>query len=102
MTTRIGGFRRRTRKILAKHFRRKGKISIPRFYQIFQSGDKVALVAEVAYHKGMYDPKFHGKVATVTGKRGTNYEVQLKDGGKLKTLIVHPVHLLKSLVKTHG
>ncbi|MDP7323777.1 MAG: 50S ribosomal protein L21e [Candidatus Woesearchaeota archaeon] len=96
MAQRIGGFRRQTRYKLQKHFRKRGKISIPKYLQIFKLGDRVVLHAEPAVQKGMYHPRFHGKVAVVKSKRGTNYEVELKDGGKLKTLIVHPVHLEKN------
>ena len=100
MATRIGTARRGTRHKLKKHFRRKGKISITRYLQIFKEGQKAALTAEPAVQKGMYHPRFHGKVVTVIGKKGNSYEVELKDGGKRKVLIVHPVHLTKQNGKT--
>ena len=43
----------------------------------------------------MYRPKYIGKMATVLRKKGTCYEVGILDLGKSKTLIVHPVHLIK-------
>jgi len=90
---RIGGFRRKTRSKLAKNFREKGKISIARFIQEFKDGDMVCLKAEPGVQKGMYYPRFHGKAAVVTGKRGKCYEVKIKDNNQEKTLIVHPIHL---------
>ncbi len=95
MVQRIGGFRRKTRHKFSKHFKDKGKISIRRFLQELKEGEKVLLDAEPAYQKGMYFPRFHSKLAVVKGKRGECYEVQIKDGGNKKTLIVHPVHLRK-------
>ena len=95
MATRIGGFRRKTRSKLKKGIRDKGKISIRRFFQNFNEGDKVRLVAEPAYQKGMYFPRFHGMSGTILAQRGRCYSVKIKDGGSEKTLIVHPLHLRK-------
>jgi large subunit ribosomal protein L21e len=95
LTTRIGGFRRKTREKLKKPRREKGKLSIRNFLQNFSEGDKVQLVAEPAYQKGMYFPRFHGKTGVVKGKSGECYNVAITDEKKQKTLIVHPVHLRK-------
>jgi len=96
MATRIGGFRRKTRSKFSKPQKEKGKLSLTRFFQKFNEGDKVYLKADPAYQKGMYFPRFHGKVGVLTGKKGRCYEVQVNDLGKQKTLIVHPVHLKKA------
>ncbi len=93
MVKRIGGFRRKTRHKLQKNVRRKGKISLTRFFQEFKPNDKVVLNMEPAYHKGIYFPRFHGKIGTVIQKKGTCFEVVINDHSKKKTLIVHPVHL---------
>ena len=93
---RIGGFRRKTRRKLTKNVRQKGKISISKFFQKFKEGDRVYLVAEPAYQKGMYFPRFHGKSGVVIESQGSNYYVQIKDGNKQKKLLIHPVHLKKS------
>lgn len=94
MVTRIGGARRKTRKRMTKARRSKGKISLTNYFQQLKKGDKVALKAEPAYQKGMYDLRFHGKIGTVGSKTGKCYEVCISDG-KAKKLIVHPVHLKK-------
>jgi large subunit ribosomal protein L21e len=93
MVTRMGGFRRKTRNKLSKRPRERGKISIRRTLQEFKQGDRVALNAEPAQQSGMYHPRFHGKNGLVTERRGECYCVVIRDGGKEKTLIVHPVHL---------
>jgi large subunit ribosomal protein L21e len=91
----MDGFRKRTRHKFKKDHGLKGKISIRKFLQKFDVGDKVYLSVEPAYQKGMYRPKFMGKNAVVLRKKGTCYEVKINDLGKDKTLIVHPVHLIK-------
>ena len=93
MAKRIGGMRRKTRYKFKKHARRKGKISVTNYFQIFSDGDKVFLDVEPAVQKGMYYPRFMGRSGIITGKRGKCYQVQINDLGKEKTLIVHPVHL---------
>jgi len=90
---RTGGFRRKTRHKMSKNIRQKGKLSITKFLSVFNSGDKVCLVAEPAYQRGMYFPRFHGKAGIVVGKKGNCYEIQIKDFTKTKKVIVHPVHL---------
>jgi large subunit ribosomal protein L21e len=90
---RIGGYRRKTRQKMTKGHRQKGKISLSSFFQSFNIGDNVAFLAEPAYQKGMYHPRYHGKVGVVKAKRGDCYEVGIKDGSVSKTMIVHPVHL---------
>lgn len=93
MVQRKGGLRRKTRYKFRKEVRRRGKISITRYFQRFNAGDKVYLHVEPAVQKGMYNPRFMGKGGIVKGKRGRCYTVTINDMGKQKTLIVHPVHL---------
>lgn len=81
---------------MSKNVKQRGKISITRFLREYVAGDKVCLVAEPAFQKGMYFPRFYGKAGVVVGKKGKCYEVQIKDLAKTKKVIVHPVHL-KSL-----
>ncbi len=93
MVKRIGGFRRKTKHKLKKNIRRRGKISLSKYFQTFKIGDKVLLSAEPAVQKGMYFPRYHGRIGIVKGNAGGCYQVNIKDGKKDKTLIVHPVHL---------
>lgn len=96
MAKRIGGSRRGTRSKLAKNVRRKGKISLTKYLQGFKEGDLVVLSAEPAVQKGLYHLKHHGRQGIVQKKRGSCYEVLIKDINKEKKLIVHPVHLKKA------
>jgi large subunit ribosomal protein L21e len=95
MTTRLDGFRKRTRRKFKKNQKDKGKLNIRKYLQSLNIGDKVSLTVEPAYQKGMYRPKFIGKIGTVTAVKGRCYEVEINDFSKRKKLIVHPVHLIK-------
>ncbi len=90
---RIGTNRRKTRAKFTKPVRRKGKISISRFFQNFEDGERVILSVEPAIQKGMYDPKYMGMTGTIMRRTGKCYEVNIVDQKKEKTLLVHPVHL---------
>jgi len=80
---------------MSKTMRKKGKISLSKYFQVFKEGQKVQLMAESAVHKGMYRPRFYGKTGTVKGKQGNCYQVSIKDKNKEKLLVVHPTHLKK-------
>lgn len=95
MVQRIGGFRRKTRHKLQKARRQKGKISITKYFQEFSKGDKVLLKAEPSIHTGMYNPKYHSKVGIIKSKKGSCYNISIKDKSKEKIVVVHPVHLKK-------
>lgn len=98
MAQRTGSSRRKTRSKFRKNIRTKGKISLTRYLQNFNIGEKVNLSAEPAVQKGMYHTRFHGKIGTIKNKKGNCYEVLIKDGKKNKILIIHPVHLKKCQV----
>ena len=95
MVQRKGGFRRKTRSKLRRSPKEKGKISITRYFQKLKQGQKVVLYLNSAVHKGMFLPRFHGKIGTVKNMKGTCYRVSIKDGNKPKILIVHPIHMKK-------
>lgn len=80
---------------MRKHVKAHGKISLVRFLQTFGVGDKTQLVAEPAYHKGLFHMRFYGKMGTIKAQRGQCYIVSIQDKNKQKDLIVHPVHLKK-------
>lgn len=95
MVRRLAGFRKRTRHLLRKSVKERGKISITKYFQQFSIGEKAMIKFEPAYHKGMCSVRFHDRIGTVVGKRGECYELKIVDMGKEKKLIAHPVHLKK-------
>ncbi|MBD3304441.1 50S ribosomal protein L21e [Candidatus Woesearchaeota archaeon] len=95
MTNRRGSYRRKTRKLMSKHFRKKGKISLTKYFAEFNGGEEVVLKAEPAVQKGIYHLRFHGKKGVIKAKQGGCYKVEILDGCKPKNLIVHPIHLAR-------
>jgi len=93
MVKRTGAGRRKSRHKLSKNAKDKGKISLTKYFQKFNIDDRVILKADPAVQKGMYHVTFHGKSGLIKTQKGACYEVEIKDGGKLKTVIVHPIHL---------
>ncbi|MEM4264094.1 MAG: 50S ribosomal protein L21e [Candidatus Woesearchaeota archaeon] len=93
MGKRKGSYRRRSRKLMKKEYKTRGKISVSKFFAAFKIGEKVVLKAEPAYQKGVFHLRFYGKAGIIKGKRGDCYELEICDGGKKKLLIVHPLHL---------
>ena len=93
MPSNKGGSKRKARYKLKKEVRERGKISISRFMQTFDAGQRVHLSIEPSYHKGEYHLQYVGKTGIVKGMRGKCYEVLIQDGGKEKLLIIHHIHL---------
>lgn len=95
MVQRIGTTQRKTREKFKLGYREKGKISLSRYFQEFQLGDKVSLKIHSNVPHGRFFRRFYGECGEVTGKRGECYKITLKDGNKEKDLFVHPIHLKK-------
>lgn len=93
MAQRMGGFRRKTRNKLKKRGPKKGKISVREYVKKLTVGQRVLLKAEPAVQKGMFHPRFYGKVGTIVDQQGRCYKIRIWDGGKQKEMIVHPIHL---------
>ena len=96
MVTRIGTKQRKTRHKFRQNYRNKGKVPLSQYFQKFKDDEKVNLKINPGVQKGRFFPRFHGKTGTVKGKKGSCYKIEIKDGGKKKTIYVHPIHLNKS------
>jgi len=91
MAFKTKGPRSRTRKKLKKEIR--GLPPVNAFLKEFKIGEKVIIKIEPAVHRGMPFPRFHGRIGEIVGKRGRAYLLKIRDGGKEKLIISHPVHL---------
>ena len=91
----IGSSRRKSRHKLKKNIRTRGKISISKYMQDFESGDRVCLKTEPAVQRGIFFMRFHGRNGIVQEKRGNCYVVKISDLGAEKTVVVHHVHLVR-------
>lgn len=95
MSRRKSGFRKKTRDKISKSVRERSKFTVNRLLTHYTSGERVLLKIDPAFHRGMFLPRFHGRNGVVQGTQGKCYVVQMMDGNKEKTLVVHPAHLRK-------
>lgn len=86
------GFRNKTRKILTKKENKGFSDQILRLKNLKQ-GDKVVIMMNPSYHKGMPHKRYHGKIGIVKRRRGRAYEVEVTKGNKEVLLIVPLEHL---------
>lgn len=96
MAKRIGGYRRKTRHLMRKSVRTRGKVSITSQMQTFNKGEMIVLKAEPAVQKGLFNLRFQGRVGKIVDKRGRCYEVEFQDFDKKKILYIPAVHLVRS------
>ena len=89
MVVKSHGKHRRTREKLRKTRR----ITVNQYFRKFDIGDVVAIRIESASARSMPHRRFQGITGKITGKKGRAYLVQIKDSGKLKTVIATPEHL---------
>ena len=78
----------------AKKIRERGKLSLSSYFKKIDDGASVALVTDAGVTSS-YAPRLKGMSGKVIGSRGKFKLVEIKDGNKAKTIIVHPVHLKK-------
>ncbi|MEM1544267.1 MAG: 50S ribosomal protein L21e [Candidatus Bathyarchaeia archaeon] len=87
------GLRRKTRALLRKGPRNRGKSSLSRVLYEYKPGDKVVIDIDPSIHKGMPHRRYQGKVGIVVAKRGRAYEISVTQGDAVKEIIVRPEHL---------
>jgi ribosomal protein L21E len=77
-----------------KNIRKKGKLSLSRYFRKFEEGEKVSVVLEKSLNPGI--PKtLQGRTGVVDSRRGGAYLVKIKDQNKLKEFLIKPIHLKK-------
>ncbi len=87
------GIRTRTRRLLRKKPREKGKLRLSKLLHRHEPGSLVAVKIEPSIHKGMPHRRYHGKVGKIVEKRGRSYVVSVAQGKATKKIIVRPEHL---------
>jgi len=87
------GYRARTRRLLKKEPRERGKIRLSKLLYEYQPGVRVVVKIDPSVQKGMPHRRYHGRVATVIGKRGRSYILSVTQGDAIKEVIVRPEHL---------
>ncbi|UCD45748.1 MAG: 50S ribosomal protein L21e [Candidatus Bathyarchaeota archaeon] len=87
------GPRRKSRSVLTKRVREKGKLGLSRLLAEYEVGQKVVINIDPAIHKGMPHKRFQGKVGTVVEKRGKSYVLDIPQRKTSKYIIARPEHI---------
>lgn len=87
------GYYARTRSLLKKPTREKGKPKISKILQEYSPGSQVIIKMDSSVQKSMPHKRFHGKIGTVVNKRGRGYVVSVPQGNSVKQIIVRSEHL---------
>ena len=87
------GFRRRTRQLLRRKAREKGKTGLSKILREYKPGDRVIIKLDPSMHKGMPHRRFHGRIGVIKDARGKAYVVNVTQGKAVKEIIVRPEHL---------
>ena len=87
------GYRRKTRSLLRRKTRQRGKTGLSTILREYQSGDRVVVKLNPSIHKGMPHRRFHGRIGIVKSKKGRAYIVDVTQGDTIKTITVRPEHL---------
>ncbi len=87
------GYRRRTRSLLRKKSREKGKTGLSKILREYRLGERVVVKLDPSIHKGMPHRRFHGKIGVIENRRGQAYIVSVSQDKAMKEIIVRPEHL---------
>ncbi|MFQ6064502.1 MAG: 50S ribosomal protein L21e [Candidatus Bathyarchaeia archaeon] len=92
------GYRAKTRSLLRRKPRERGKTGLSKILHEYKPGDKVVIKINPSVHKGMPHRRYHGRMGIVTEKKGRAYIVEVREGDATKEIITRPEHL-KSMPK---
>lgn len=87
------GYRHRTRSLLRRKVRERGKTGLSKILREYAPGDRVLVRINPSIHKGMPHRRFHGKIGVIGERRGRAYVVNVSQGDAVKEIIVRPEHL---------
>lgn len=87
------GYRARTRSLLRKKPRERGKIGLSKILHEYKPGEKVVIKMNPSVHKGMPHRRYHGRTGVITEKRGRAYVIEVTQGDATKEIIARPEHL---------
>jgi large subunit ribosomal protein L21e len=81
---------------MSKRVRQRGLGSTNRVLINYETGQRVDVVIDSGFHKGMPHRRYHGRTGIVKGLRGRAVIVDVGVGKATKTLIIRPEHLRPS------
>ncbi len=77
-----------------KKIRDRGKLKLSQYFKNIEDGASVAVVSELGV-RAAFPKRIIGMSGKVVQGRGRFKVVEIKDGNKTKTFIIHPIHLKK-------
>jgi large subunit ribosomal protein L21e len=93
MGRRAKGLRHKTRSLLTRKPRERGKTGLTKILHEYAVGEKVVVKLDPSMHKGMPHRRFQGHVGLISQKKGKAYVVKVTQGEAMKEIIVRPEHL---------
>lgn len=87
------GFRAKSRSLLRRKPRERGKMSLSKILREYKPGENVVIDINPSVHKGMPHRRYHGNVGVIVARRGRAYAVNVTQGDAVKKIIVLPEHL---------
>ena len=87
------GYRAKTRSLLRRKPRERGKTGLSKILHEYKPGEKVVVMINPSVHKGMPHRRYHGRMGVITDKRGRAYVLEVKQGDATKEIIARPEHL---------
>lgn len=75
-----------------KKVREKGKIRLSQYFKKIDDGVNVTVVTDMGL-QSRFPKRLKGLSGSVIGSRGKFKLVEIKTGDKMKTFIIHPIHL---------
>jgi len=87
------GYRAKTRSLLKRKPREKGKTGLSKVLREYISGEKVVVKINPSIHKGMPHRRYHGRIGVIAKRKGRAYVVNVTQGDATKQIIVRPEHL---------
>jgi len=87
------GYRRKTRYLLKRKPRERGKTGLSKLLREYEADEKVVVKLDPSVHKGMPHRRYHGRIGVIAEKRGKSYVVNVSQGNAIKEIIVRAEHI---------
>jgi len=87
------GFRTKTRTLISRKPRDRGKQPLGRLLIPYALGQTVRIMINPAVQKGMPHRRYHGRVGLVAEKRGRSYVVEVAGTKTPRIIIARPEHI---------
>jgi large subunit ribosomal protein L21e len=73
--------------------RERGKTGLSKLLYEYKLRQKVVVMIDPSIHRGMPHRRYHGKIGTITEKRGRAYLIEIPQGKVVKNIITLPEHM---------